>query len=207
MSEDEALFRRLQMGDEDALRCLLPVVHARVARAARRWKLLPACDVREQILDWEQGAWARLFAGALWRWDRERGLSLRNFVGMVAECFVIDQLRCDTADRIGQVAEHPMQIDGEVSIQRSPDLHVAARQESARVWATLVDRLGSRGREVLYHSFVCELDATEVQCRTGLSVEAIHQWRSRIRRLAHDIRADLGIVAYVLLVTVCRGVS
>src|SRR5689334_24844964 len=80
-------------GDEGALRGLLreltPVIQARVARALlRRRGLARGEDPRQRLADIAQDVYLELFrdrAKLLRSWDPARGLSLTNFVGLVAE--------------------------------------------------------------------------------------------------------------------------
>jgi DNA-directed RNA polymerase specialized sigma24 family protein len=94
--------RRLEQalgGDRAELRQLIdhlaPVVHARVARLLlRRGGALD--DRRVEIEDLTQAVFLALFerdARTLRRWSPERGLSLANFVGLVAQRLVVSRLR------------------------------------------------------------------------------------------------------------------
>src|ERR1700742_4584307 len=101
--EDTAsLTRRALDGDQAALASLVavltPVIQARVARTllARRSFQSGGRSVRQEVEDLTQEVWVALFARearVLRSWDAERGLSLPNFVGLVAERQVISFLR------------------------------------------------------------------------------------------------------------------
>src|SRR6185295_17821542 len=90
------------LGDEDALaslvRRLTPVVQARVARKLLlcRDRSGSTRDVRQEVEDLTQDIFLILFAddGKVLRgWDPARGLSLANFVGLVAERQTVSILR------------------------------------------------------------------------------------------------------------------
>ena len=89
-------------GDPAALNRLVavltPVIQARVAWTllARRFRLAGSRDVRQEVEDLCQDVFLALFARdcrVLRAWKPERGLSLENFVGLVAKCEVLSFLR------------------------------------------------------------------------------------------------------------------
>ncbi|MEM8934270.1 MAG: hypothetical protein AAGE94_23965, partial [Acidobacteriota bacterium] len=90
--DDEAALRRL-VAD------LTPVIQARVTRVLLRVVgRTPGREVRQEIEDLTQDIFLTLFAdGArvLGDWQPDRGLSLANFVGMVAERQTLTILRID----------------------------------------------------------------------------------------------------------------
>ena len=77
---------------------LTPVIQARVARTllAHRSRLAGGRDVRQEVEDLSQDVFLALFdrdGHVLRSWEPERGLSLENFVGLVAERQVLSFLR------------------------------------------------------------------------------------------------------------------
>src|ERR1043165_6392663 len=104
MSSDDiaSLLRRALEGDPTALTELVarltPVIQARVTRTllVRRSLLAGGRIVRQEVEDLSQDVWVLLFdrdARVLRSWDPERGLSLPNFVGLVAERDVSSYIR------------------------------------------------------------------------------------------------------------------
>src|SRR5881227_559933 len=96
------LIRRVLAGDPAALARLVavltPVIHARVARTllAHRSLLASGRDLRQEVEDQSQEVFLALFrrdARSLRSWQAERGLSLENFVGLMAERRVKSFLR------------------------------------------------------------------------------------------------------------------
>src|SRR5262245_1194983 len=86
---DRARIEAALAGDEGAVRQLVdelgPVIQARVARALLR--RASGRSVRQEVEDLTQEVFASLFEddGRILRaWDETRGLSLKNFVGLVA---------------------------------------------------------------------------------------------------------------------------
>src|SRR4029077_9440143 len=98
-SEDMAdLVRRALAGDQTALdrlvAVLTPVVQARGARTLRAVGRV----VRQEVEDLSQDVFLKLFsrdAHDLRAWQAEKGLSLENFVGLVAERQVLSFWRSD----------------------------------------------------------------------------------------------------------------
>lgn len=96
-----ALVRRALTGDQTALSrlvgALVPVINARVARTlTRRSLLVSGRDLRQEVEDQSQEVFLALFsrdAHILRSWQAERGLSLENFVGLVAERQMLSFLR------------------------------------------------------------------------------------------------------------------
>ena len=92
--ETASLIRRALDGDQTALTelvaMLTPVIHAGVARTllARRSLLAGGRDLRQEVEDLSQDVFLALFArdGRVLRsWQPELGLSLANFVELVAQ--------------------------------------------------------------------------------------------------------------------------
>src|ERR1700710_2002550 len=102
-SEDTSgLVRQALTGDQTALTRLValltPVIQGRVARTllARRYRLAGGRDVRQEVEDLSQDVFLALFSRdgyVLRTWQAERGLSLENFVGLIAERQVLSFLR------------------------------------------------------------------------------------------------------------------
>ena len=175
-------------GDAEALSQLIdrltPIIQVRVARQLlRRRPSLAGQRLRQEVEDLVQDVMLSLFADnaeVLRSWDASRGLSLDNFVGMVAErqSFTILQSRKKT---------WPAEFRGEedldrASPERSPEQQASARQTFDRMLELLRSELSPKGFEIFSLLFVEELTVPEVQERTGLGEDAIYAWRSRLRR-------------------------
>src|SRR6185503_6782407 len=83
---------------ERLVQLLTPVIQARVARTLyrRRWGRGGGYNVRQDVEDLTQDVFLKLFANdgrVLRSWRQERGLSLENFIGLVAEFHTISYLR------------------------------------------------------------------------------------------------------------------
>src|SRR5262245_25583265 len=88
--------RRDPAAARELVKLLHPVVQARVARVLWRTRGAAGRDLRQEVEDMSQDVFAFLFqdgARALRAWEPERGLSLANFVGLLAERRTLSTLR------------------------------------------------------------------------------------------------------------------
>ena len=171
---------------------LTPVIQARVARKllTRRQR---GGSVRRDVEDLTQDVFLSLFAkeGRVLRsWQAERGLSLENFVGLVAECQVMSFLR--TGKR-NPYREEPMLIEDmdTASAESGPEEVTATREELRAVLDRLREKLSPLGWRIFDLLFIQELTHSEVMSASGLSADAVYAWRSRLRRLAQDLAAKV----------------
>jgi len=198
--EDSAgLVQQALAGDQTALTRLVagltPVVQARVARAllARRSRLGSGRDVRQEVEDLSQEVFLALFsrdARVLRSWQAERGLSLENFVGLVAERQVISFLR---SGRRNPWQEDPSPAeDLDVTAPESdPEEVAASREQLSLLLERLREKLSPLGHRLFELLFVQEMTVPETMAESGLSAEAVYAWRSRLRRVAQQLLAEL----------------
>lgn len=172
---------------------LLPVIQARVAR-----RLLAAGraggSIRSDVEDLTQEILLSLVVGpsrVLARWDPGRGLSLRNFAGLVAERHTISWLRrrrpLPWPDDDPSAEGDP----GPVDDAPDPERVAASREHLRLLLDSLVERLSPLGRRLFDLLFVQERPLAEVRAATGLSDDAVYAWRSRLRRLTRTVAAEL----------------
>jgi RNA polymerase sigma factor (sigma-70 family) len=200
-SEQSAdLVRRALIGDQTALTRLVavltPVVQGRVARTllARRFRLAGGRDVRQEVEDLSQDVFLALFARAgyvLRTWQAERGLSLENFVGLVAERQVLSFLR---SGRRNPWKEDPLLSAEELepaALESGPEEAAASREHLGLLLDRLREELSPLGWRLFEWLFIQELSQAEVQAASGLSADAVYAWRSRLRRLAQTLLAEV----------------
>ncbi len=191
--------QRALAGDEAALEGLVeqltPVIQCRVARGLlrRRDRAAPGRDVRQEVEDLVQEVFLLLFADhgkVLRSWQRERGLSLANFVGLVAERQTASILR---SGKRSPWQEDPTLLEemDEPITGGGPEESTASREQLRLLWARLIEQLSPLGRHLFDLLFFQELSADEVVHRTGLSTDAIYAWRSRLRRLARRLLGEV----------------
>ena len=184
--------RQALAGDAGAVRRLVdrltPVIQARVARTLllRRSGGPAGRDVRQEIEDFSQEIFLLLFSdgGRLLRsWQPERGLSLANFVGLVAERQTVSILRNGKRSPWKEDPTLLEELDGEAE-HRHPEETAATREALRLLLEHLREELSPLGRHLFHLLFLRELSLPEVTAKTGLSADAVYAWRSRLRKLA-----------------------
>lgn len=204
MSADTVgLLGKALAGDARALdglvAALTPIIQARVARTllARRAHRTAGRNLRQEVEDLTQEIWIALFSSqgrVLRSWQAERGLSLENFVGLVSERHVASFLRSGRRNPWKEELGDGDEV--EVTTDEPGPEQVAAGREHLRL---LLDRLRASlsplGQRVFEILFVQELSLPDAIAASGLSADALYAWRSRLRRLAHELDAELSRTA------------
>jgi RNA polymerase sigma-70 factor (ECF subfamily) len=182
-------------GDEAALtrlvRKLTPVIQSRVARGLllRRTGLASGRDVRQEVEDIAQEIFLLLFADGgkvLRSWQPERGLSLLNFVGLVAERQTASILR---SGKRSPWKEDPTLFEdfNQPARESDPEEITASREQLKLLLGRLTEELSPLGRHLFDLLFLRELPFEEVTRETGMSPDAVYAWRSRLRRLVRRL--------------------
>jgi DNA-directed RNA polymerase specialized sigma24 family protein len=174
---------------------LTPIIQHRVSRALSvcRVRRASGSHQRSDLLDLTQQMLLLLFeerGKALSSWHPERGLSLNNFVGLVAEREALAVLR---SGRRSAWAETPT-ADDILSAYRDESESenvVSARDELISIWHRLEGQLSPRGIALFRALLVDELPIEKV-CQTfQMSATAVYNFRSRLRHRVREIRASL----------------
>jgi RNA polymerase sigma factor (sigma-70 family) len=182
-------------GDEAALtrlvQVLTPVIQSRVARSLllRRAGRAAGRDIRQEVEDLTQEIFLLLFADngkVLRSWQPERGLSLLNFVGLVAERQTASVLRSGKRSPWKEDPTLPEDLD-QVAPESGPEEIAASREQLKRLLQRLTEELTPLGRHLFDLLFLRELPCEEVTRQTGMSPDAVYAWRSRLRRLARRL--------------------
>lgn len=177
-------------GDRQALRrfvdTMTPVIQARVVRALVRRAAGERRDVRQEVADMTQDVFAALFAHdgrALRAWDPARGLSLANFVGLIATRHVASILR---SGRRNPWQDIPGELD-ELESASEPIASAEPQLESRRALERLLERmreaLSPRGLELFQRLYVDEEPIEEVAATMQMTREAIYAWRNRATKV------------------------
>ncbi len=187
--------RQALAGDEPALnrlvRTLTPVIQSRVARGLllRRTGTAAGRNIRQEVEDITQEIFLVLFADdgkVLRSWQAERGLSLLNFVGLVAERQTASILR--SGKRSPWKEDPTLAKDFEQAAPESGPEEVAASREQLKLLLhRLTEELTPLGRHLFDLLFLRELPFEEVTRQTGMTPDAVYAWRSRLRRLARRL--------------------
>lgn len=198
MMDGEATHQNIQAalaGDEPALsrlvRTLTPVIQSRVARSLllRRTGRAAGRDIRQEVEDLTQDIFLLLFADGgkvLRSWQPERGLSLANFVGLVAERQTVSILRSGKRSPWKEEPVLPEDLD-QAAPESGPEEAAASREQLRLLLHRLTEELTPLGRHLFDLLFLRELPFDEVTRQTGMSPDAVYAWRSRLRRLARRL--------------------
>jgi RNA polymerase sigma-70 factor (ECF subfamily) len=180
---------------ERLIRELLPVIHARAARMLMGAAGGAHRNLREEVEDAAQEVLALLFADdgrVLRAWSPDKGLSLRNFVGLVAQRKVGAIL---AARKRNPWWEAPMEADAiaralpsdgaiEETLAAKEVLEVAVRK--------VAETQTERGRHLLQRIVVDGADMEALRAETGMADAALYQWKSRLSKAVGDaVRALL----------------
>lgn len=168
-----------------------PVVQARVARALRATAAADKRDPREEVADLTQDVFVALFtedAKVLRSWREDGGLSLRNFVGLVAERRVASILR---SKRRSPYHERPTD-DPPVteSPAPGPERSILKRNALQGVHDYLREHVSPLALDIFYRLFVHEQSVDEVCQATGLTATAVYAHRHRLKEAAQQAWAD-----------------
>jgi RNA polymerase sigma-70 factor (ECF subfamily) len=172
---------------------LAPVVRQRVAKmllcsAGRSGRTASPADVDDLAHD----VFVVLFdrdGRVLKAWDPQRGLSLRNFVGLVAQREAAAILR---SGRRSAWAEDPTQDDVQLGAsEHTPEREAAAREELGIVLDRLRERLSPRGL-LMFEALFSDHQAVEQVCEQfDMTANAVYSFRSRLQGLVAEIHAEL----------------
>jgi RNA polymerase sigma-70 factor, ECF subfamily len=193
---DPTLVEHALSGAEPALSRLVerltPVIQSRVARCLLRGGGGGSPRLRQELKDLVQQVFVALFDDGgriLASWDATRGLSLENFVGLVAERQVLSILR---SGRRNPWREDPTLIEelDAVSEEPGPEEAALSRDALERLLSRLREALSPMGWQLFDLLYLQERSVDEVERMTGLSADAVYAWRSRLRRLARSVLSE-----------------
>ena len=194
------LLERALAADRVAVRALitrfLPVVEARVMRAlSRRQKAQGrGRDARQELDDLTQEVMASLFADharVLRSWDPARGLSLLNFVGLIAERQVAAVFRTGRRSPWTEDPTVSSELDVVASSEVAPDASLASREQLSVVVERLRERLSPLGLSLFYQLIVEDRPVSEVCASMQMSQDALYAWRSRLLKLVRKLAEEL----------------
>jgi RNA polymerase sigma factor (sigma-70 family) len=196
-AQDLALINAALSRDPKACRTLItqlaPVVRQRVAKmllqsAARSGRAPTPADIDDLAHD----VFVVLFdreGRVLKAWDPQRGMSLRNFVGLVAQREAAAILR---SGRRSAWAEDPTQDDVQLGVEvHTPERQAAAREELGLVLERLRDRLSPRGL-LLFEALFSDQQSVEQVCQHfEMTPNAVYSFRNRLQSLVAEIQVEL----------------
>ncbi len=166
---------------------LTPIIQARVARILSR--STDRRNARQETQDMTQEVFLCLFDKAghkLRAWDPKRGLSLENFVGIIAEREVISRMR---RRRSNPWTERPTDRP-ELEVHAAQDTRLEHQTNARSCLRTLLRQLttdlSDTGMQMFRLLYVEEQSVPEICDRMRMRPNAVYAWRSR---LAKRVRA------------------
>lgn len=173
---------------------LTPVIRARVVRALHRDGRARTSGTFPQVVkDLVQQVYVDLFerdGRVLRNWDQMRGLSLENYVGLVAERRVCSTLRRTRQNPWTEEPTDGPAFEGATPTP-SPEREAGARERLQHMLTALRAELSPRGWQVFTLLFLHDASIEEAGRRTGLERDAIYAWRSRLRKLARRLAREI----------------
>ena len=170
---------------------LSPVIERRVAAAL--WRRSPGRDVRQELEDITQEVFVALFAAdgkALRAWDPARGMSLPNFVGLLAQHQVASILRTGRTHPWRDEPTESATLEALADGGPLPEAVVSSREKMTLLLGRIRERLSPRGLELFERLVVNEEPLEELTAATGMTRDALYQWRSRLVKLAREVSAQ-----------------
>ncbi|MCH9648987.1 MAG: sigma-70 family RNA polymerase sigma factor [Deltaproteobacteria bacterium] len=194
---DAALLQLALSGRSDYLGKLVerwtPVIQARVVRVLKRQGYAGGPRIQQEVEEFVQQVFVSLFESrgeALRAWKPERGLSLDNWVGLIAERQVLSLVRTRKRNPWTEEPVVMAELDG-ASQEPGPEDQALSRDVLGRLLDRLQERVSPLGWRLFQLLFLQELEIEEIAQRTNLTAAAIYAWRSRLRRLARSLRSEI----------------
>ncbi len=174
---------------------LMPVVHARVTRVLYRYAgSARGRDIRQEADDMVQEVFLALFdkdGKVLRSWDPARGMSLANFVGLVAQRTALQVMRSGRRNPWTEDPTLAETLDVEPARDAPADRRVGARQ----AFDVLLDRLGERlsplGMSLFQELLVRQRGVVEVAEARGMSTAAVYAWQGRLKKLVRGLASEV----------------
>ncbi len=176
------------------VRALTPVIQARAARALLRGGRGQGRDARQELADLVQEILLLLFRddGRILRaWRPERGLSLLNYVGLVAEREVRQIARSGRRSPWALDPTEDAELDAVAPGVASGESAFVSRDMLDRLYARLQDELHDKALELFRLLVVEDVPIPGICTMTGLSADAVYAWRSRLLRRSREILAEI----------------
>jgi len=179
---------------ERLVRALTPVIQRSAAYGLLLWHRGAAAgrSIRQEVDDLTQEILLHLFVDdgkVLRRWQPEKGLSLARFVGLVAQRQTSAFLR-NKRSPWKETPTLPEELD-QVTQASSPEAAAASREQLELLLARLKKELSPLGWHLFDLLYLRELTVAEVVEQTGLSSDAVYQWRCRLSHRVQRWRVEM----------------
>lgn len=184
---------RALRGERESMMTLLDelerIIHARVAKVLCRRGTSNRSGIRNDLIDVSHDVLEKLFKenGAILRsWDPALG-PLAAYVGRIAENLATSSLR-KIREQLSIDDEH----DSAPPSSQDPHRLVESRELYRAILEGMRARLTTPTQRTMFQMIVVdELSVDEICRRSGMTPDAVHQARTRLRRLGEEVRAQV----------------
>jgi RNA polymerase sigma factor (sigma-70 family) len=176
----------------ELLGVLTPIIRARVGRVLLRRGAGRHRDIRQEVLDLSQQVFVALLEDngqRLRSWDPARGMSIENFVGLIAE-----QQAAATFRNQGIWRYPPTEVDDlddSIDSSRTPERITASKEALSTILSSVHAKLSERGVQLFHMLFIEERSIEEVCSVMEMNADAVYQWRTRLRRLVKQVASEV----------------
>jgi RNA polymerase sigma-70 factor (ECF subfamily) len=198
-------------GNKEALselvRRLTPIIQSRTVRVLLRRKGQAAGrDIRQEIEDLVQDVFVALLANdakVFRSWNPKRGLSLENFIGLVAERQIATILRTGKRNPWKEDPTLADELEKTVELKSSNTMaqlgfaesktegRIASKELLQILWERLTEEISPLGRRLFDLLFVREESVEAVCEQLNMNPDSVYAWRSRLSRRARKILAEV----------------
>jgi len=183
-------------GVRELVAVLLPVIRSRATLGLRRRARYErrGRDSDQECDDLTQEVLAALFAErgrVLRNWDPTRGLSLKNYVGLVAARQVSAILRTGRRSPWPDEPAPDSQLARMTESVAAPEAEIGARELFDRILERLQEEVSPRGM-MIFRALLVEERAIDAVCSDfEMTHEAAYTWRSRLLRRARELAEEI----------------
>jgi RNA polymerase sigma-70 factor (ECF subfamily) len=200
MGPDPSLIHRAMAGDRASVHALVelltPSIRGAVTRELGRWRRGQASE--QEVADITQAVFVHLFADhwrALRQWEPSRGHTLPGFVALVARNVTIAMLRTRRRNPFQEEPVSPEVFDERAASGAGPESTAISRQAAARIAGRVAEGLTGRGKEMFRLLILEDHPVEDICARTGMTPDAVYQWRNRLHRKLREVAAEVAAAA------------
>jgi RNA polymerase sigma-70 factor (ECF subfamily) len=130
----------------------------------------------------------------LQQWDPARGLGLDGFVALLAKRETTSLLRSRRRNPWTEDPTLQEDLDQNAVPRMGPESETISRDMLEQLAVAVRSRLTAKGIEIFDLMFMRGLPPEEVSAATGMTLEAVYAWKSRLTRQVKEILAELATV-------------
>lgn len=164
-----------------------PIIQARVARVfLGEGRSSSGGRIREEVADTTQEIFALLFAdqGRVLRlWEPSKGLSLNNYVGLIARRHTLSMLRSKRRNPFTEMPTEDHELQSLNEGAPSAEGQVTSRDLLREVFRRTQEALSPTGMQLFELLFLQDRDVPEIISKTGMTDSAVYAWKSRLQKL------------------------